>query len=283
MLRRDSLAVAGATLTQRPVDTLPWSAANLTATEHAVGQHYTPVHVPPDNFAAAIHAAQFPMRCEHYLLVEDDLYRQGLGFTSVFWPSALLVAMRSGRVLLEIPVNHSWPPSRFQRLSSRDQSAPHRWCTEWPFTLQCFYRAWTHCPVPPLELHAHPVTRHHRKDGSPQWQILSRLPEVETMQVVRMKLSWLTANLAKPMWASNHSAERAVEAANVAASRFLFRPRPWVEAIGECVMGRAGLRPHAFISVFIRDSYEKRAELAQHGGVQHLGSEAATSRGGVSE
>ena len=35
---------------------------------------------------------------------------QGLGFTLNFWASALLVAMRAERVLIEVPVDATWPP-----------------------------------------------------------------------------------------------------------------------------------------------------------------------------
>lgn len=79
----------------------------------------------------AIHASQHPHVCNRLLLVEDDLPFSGLGYTSVLWRAALLVAMRAGRVLIEVPLDISWYPSQAVR-------AP-RWCTVPPFTLQCFY------------------------------------------------------------------------------------------------------------------------------------------------
>ena len=44
------------------------------------------------------------------------------------------------------------------------------------------------------------------------------------------------------------------------ATQFLFRPRPWVRAIGDCVMSNAGLKPGHFVSIHIRHSVEKAAE-----------------------
>ena len=44
------------------------------------------------------------------------------------------------------------------------------------------------------------------------------------------------------------------------ATQFLFRPRPWVRAIGDCVMRNAGLKPSRFVSIHIRHSVEKLAE-----------------------
>jgi len=45
-----------------------------------------------------------------------------------------------------------------------------------------------------------------------------------------------------------------------AAAQFLFRPRPWVRAIGDCIMRTAGLAPQRFISIHIRHSVEKAQE-----------------------
>ena len=44
------------------------------------------------------------------------------------------------------------------------------------------------------------------------------------------------------------------------AHRFLFRPRPWVTAISDCVMGAAALSPGRFFSVHIRRSPQKVQE-----------------------
>ena len=49
------------------------------------------------------------------------------------------------------------------------------------------------------------------------------------------------------------------------ARSHLFRPRPWVRRIGDCIMRRDGLSPFGFASFFIRHSPEKSAELAKLG------------------
>lgn len=47
------------------------------------------------------------------------------------------------------------------------------------------------------------------------------------------------------------------------AGRFLFRPRPWVTALADCVMQDAQLLPQRFLSVHIRHSVEKQQEGAR--------------------
>eukprot|EP00966_Prymnesium_polylepis_P145124 3351214-Prymnesium_polylepis.1 len=66
-----------------------------------------------------------------------------------------------------------------------------------------------------------------------------------------------------PIWPTS-------EAASDAARSFLFRPRAWVRRIGDCILKEDRLQPSAFVTLFVRDSTEKREELAKHGhaGVQ---------------
>ena len=49
------------------------------------------------------------------------------------------------------------------------------------------------------------------------------------------------------------------------AHRFLFRRRPWVARLAECVLTSAGVHPHAFIAVHLRHSPEKLAEARKVG------------------
>ena len=49
------------------------------------------------------------------------------------------------------------------------------------------------------------------------------------------------------------------------AHRFLFRRRPWVARLAECVLNSAGVRPHGFIAVHLRHSPEKLAEARKVG------------------
>ena len=60
---------------------------------------------PTDEYMGAVVASQFPSRCDRLLLVEDDLAGQGLGTTAQFLAIALLNAMQTGRVLIEVAVN----------------------------------------------------------------------------------------------------------------------------------------------------------------------------------
>ena len=75
--------------------------------------------------------------------------------------------------------------------------------------------------------------------------------------VVRIKLSWL---------ASSGWLRPGRSTAELAAWRFLFgRHRLWIRKLAACVMARDGLRPREFVSLFVRESIEKRAELKAHG------------------
>ena len=94
----------------------------------------------------AILANQHPEDCAsaRYLLIEDDVLRQGVGFTSRYWLSALRLAVSSNRVLMEVPVDRDWPGFPVN-LGYPQNVANPRWCLVPPFTLQCFYQPWTHC------------------------------------------------------------------------------------------------------------------------------------------
>ena len=71
--------------------------------------------------------------------------------------------------------------------------------------------------------------------------------------MVHVRLSWI--HNTHFLWVGAHSK------AWGAALRFLFRPRDWVRRLGECVMQANGLRPRSFITLHMRDSTQKRAEL----------------------
>ena len=85
------------------------------------------------------------------LLIENDLGRAGMGYVRELYAAALLLAMREGRVLLEVPLNQSWPvhDSRVVGMDSRIGM----WCDRPPYTLQCFFSPWTHCTQPDLSTH----------------------------------------------------------------------------------------------------------------------------------
>ena len=58
------------------------------------------VTVENDGWLLLIRTLQHPELCSRYMLVEDDMLRAGLGFTGRLLASALLLAIRSGRVSL---------------------------------------------------------------------------------------------------------------------------------------------------------------------------------------
>ena len=53
--------------------------------------------------------------------------------------------------------------------------------------------------------------------------------------------------------------------ASPAAYALLLRPRAWVRELADCVMAERGLVPGRFISVHVRSSPEKAAELSRYG------------------
>ena len=98
---------------------------------------------------------QFPSSgcSRRFTVVRDDLYGAGLGFTAKLMTFALIVAERSGRILVE-------------------GESSRRWCTRRPGTLQCYYLPWTNCSL----AHATDVRnlslRHFQRGGS--WYGMSR-------------------------------------------------------------------------------------------------------------
>ena len=208
---------------------------------------------PTDDYMGAVVASQFPSRCDRLLLIEDDLAGQGLGVTAHFLAIALLNAMRTGRVLLEVAVNPRWGPTNMSipyRKASAGASTPTlpsarpRWCSRPPYTHQCFYQPWSNCTAGNTSLHQSP--RLGQWNGLPGHALLPG-----GTPIVRIKLSGL--------YITPHHA-RVMGPAYGAAMRFLFRPREWVKHLGRCVLRRDGLVSRSFISVFIRHSVEKSTE-----------------------
>ena len=86
-----------------------------------------------DAARAVLRANQYPAdrsACERALLVYDDALGTGLGYTSRLMLIALLVAVKERRVLMLAP------------------HKTNRWCSRAPYTLNCVYEPWTHCPLP---------------------------------------------------------------------------------------------------------------------------------------
>ena len=203
-----------------------WDHSNLTALKHSHRFHFAPVNRSADEWATAIRASQFSTDCSKLLLVEDDMNNSGIGFTAKIWSFALLLAVRQGRVLLEVP----------------RQAGVSRWCDRPPFSFQCLYEDWSHCQIPP------PGTSEVVPGGRPlkmsKWPHLAPVVRTGLGRLHRQGMLW---------WSSGRSPIPSAEA-------FLFRPRPWVRAIGDCLMQESGLLPGKFLSIHIRHSKEKADE-----------------------
>ena len=179
------------------------------------------------------------------------MHGAGLGFTARMLGIALLWAIRTDRILVEIPARGRLP-SR-----SLEPAATPRWCDRAPFTLQCLYKPWTHCAIPDSVRKAATIPSIGTmcparlcRNTSFGYRIRSTRYEAP---VVHVRLSWI--HNTHFLWVGAHSK------AWGAALRFLFRPRDWVRRLGECVMQANGLRPRSFITLHMRDSTQKRAEL----------------------
>jgi len=242
---------------------------------------------PDDGWLPVIRTLQHPERCSQYMLIEDDMSRAGLGFTGRLLASALLLAIRHGRVLLEVP-----------QVNETSRTPFGRWCDQPPYTLQCAFEPWTNCPLPPSDRdvvvfetecnclrsgrpfeHASSCTRnvekshHHAKmraaeefgrasSGTPrppqEFHDRGRCLLHHKAAVMRVKLS----SIYRMRFLYESPGDAAFSVLR-AAQRYLFEPRPWVRALARCVQRQFGLRSGGFVSVHIRDSPEKRAEAAR--------------------
>jgi len=178
----------------------------------------------------AIIAQQFPSRCKRLLVVEDELAKAGLGWTGNYWAVALYTALQENRTLVEMPyaTNRS------------------RWCWRWPGTMAgCFTEPWTNC-----SWLATPDN-----GGSERGSEL----------VVRRKLSQVAGSAHATLeiiYGELLGNASPLAAFRRTALQFLFgRPLPWVRAMGDCVIQRDGLLHGQFVTIFVRDSAEKRKEV----------------------
>lgn len=264
----------GRPLQQRPLDVLPWSVSNLSAfkfeppklgfnagfqpTCRKAGRGVCKPVSEDDDWDAVIKASQHPAVCGRYLAVEDDMLFAGLGFSMQGMASLLLLAVREHRVLIEVPVgaNSRIPLTRTRPhlMHGRNTTlvnASTRWCDRPPYTMQCAYAAWTHCTLPD-HLMRSSVRLVSKSEHWHHGETATRHLKDHPAAVVHVRTSSALEHLPRGV-------------AHSAAYRHLTRPRPWVMRIAECVMREAGLRPYSYASVFIRNSVEKRNEMALHG------------------
>ena len=127
----------------RPANIDAWGGVEyLASLKQTHKWQFSPKNETIDGWKSAIYSSQFRANCDRFLLVEDDLTKAGLGFTAKLWTTALMVAMRDNRVLVEV---------RMVKMGNKTRSDGFerpRWCDRPPYTLQCLYQTWTHCPLP---------------------------------------------------------------------------------------------------------------------------------------
>ena len=198
---------------------------------------FAPSYMRPDGWESVIHASQHPARCTRFLLVEDDMRSSGFGFDAKFLSLLLLIAVRQNRVMLHIPAVGTQP----YRHWSNTTRLSGRWCDRPPWTYDCMWRPLSHCVAPPNRS-ADVVPRGRFPWGT--WDAAA--------DVVRTRISWVYG--AKTLWQHVRSY------AGSGATRYLFRPRPWVTHLAECLMASKGLVPRQYLSVFLRISPEKERE-----------------------
>ena len=168
------------------------------------------------HFRNVIKANQFPESCDRMLILYDDAIEAGLGYTSKLIANALLLAIKEKRVL--IMKEH---PTR-------------RWCSKFPFNLNCFYEPYTHCKPPNKTLS--------------QWSkrhINIKNVRITTLQIHRSSF-WYGAHPSKAIYEATYE--------------LLFRPRFWVREIGKCIMKESNIENNKFIVVHARFSVDKKRE-----------------------
>ena len=263
--------------------------ASLSSAAHPASQRAIETLGDVSNALEQLRTRQFPANCTgaRYLLVEDDLDSAGLGWTAKMWSSVLEIARRQDRVLLEVPLNSSWRHAKrahrawHKRSNVADPGGRRpRWCDRPPWTLQCFYQPWTACPLPDASTSVY-------KPGVEADMHLLKVFKSRRYQLathVQLKLSWIATS--QSTWgsalqlkglrgvqrSSQFAANRIAEmvATFNAAIHLLFRPRPWVERLIQCVTET--VRPQGrplghIIAVHIRASAEKEAEIQERQGV----------------
>ena len=206
----------------RPV-TMP---AQLVGLVHRHPHFWTPVlagNTTAETVRAGVRASQQPATCRRYMLLQDDS-KAGLGYDGHLIALVLSLAMRENRVLLEI--EH---PNR-------------HWCARPPYTLQCLYEPWTHCPMPDLKL-AVPHSLGHTDSAD--------IVTIGTEAFYQSNMWYGTGNML-----ANSVTLHALEA-------HLFRPRPWVVEMAGCYLDECGVGFGEYISVHVRESPEKAKEVGQ--------------------
>ena len=226
------------------------------------GLLFVPKERHGDGWQPQLRGSQFPRDCKHHLLVEDDMTRSGLGFTARLLSSALLLAARLRRVLIEVP----------QR-NTTTGALVGRWCNRPPHTLQCLFEPWSDCEVPPARttvlfedecrciLHYHWRNRTANCTGHVDFPG-DRIACLVGLQAPSVRIRLSSIFRLQGLWVGpGPDAFGPLRAAH----RLLFSPRQWVRELSACVMRQHGLSAGRYLTVHIRLSPEKQHEVGRGG------------------
>jgi len=243
---------------------------------------FAPVHEPNGSWYSVIEESQNPPECSRFLLVYLGSGGAGVGMLATLIAPLLLHAMRTRRILMEVHLDESWrvllsqTPSALKILNKTIMQPP-LWCEHPPYTFACAYMPWTHCELPKNLTGARVIPVSHK------WPL-----PVEP-DVLIVDWTWVFQKFGGRVLArqgnvcSKTAALRASprgifvqesppDACSTGRSvlpdayRFLFRPRPWVRELADCVMRSNGIaRSTPFLSVHLRASAAKQKDLVLFG------------------
>ncbi|KAL3900557.1 MAG: hypothetical protein SGPRY_012442 [Prymnesium sp.] len=175
---------------------------------------------------ARLRSNQFPAdaaACDRVLLLSDDAIGTGLGYTARLLMIALLVAVKEQRVLMSVP------------------HRTNRWCDKPPYTLNCLYERWSHCPLPT------------NTSSGGKWNHRGSWRQGPSSPIMRISTSQIHK---ESFFMKTHPAPEV----RAAAFEILFRPRAWVREAAHCAMRNFDLRPGNFLVLHVRYSSEKKKE-----------------------
>ena len=190
---------------------------------------------------ALVHRSQYPPSCDRYLVLVDPRHAgMGLGWVSTLLVNMLATAMSENRVLIEVP---------YHALSERAETVAKsaRWCDREPYTLQCLYKPWTDCPLPPGPWSA---VAKWGSSAATQRANANKSVVLLSVQHYHSRGGWMGT------WRSWKKLPKYAQT----LARFITSPRPWVATAAACYMRECGLEPGQFLTVHLRESAEKKHE-----------------------
>jgi len=243
---------------------------------------FSPVYEPNGSWFSVIEESQNPPECSRFLLVYLGSGGAGVGMLATLIAPLLLHAMRTRRILMEVHLDESWrvllsqTPSALKILN-KTMMQPPLWCEHPPYTFACAYMPWTHCELPKKLTGARVIPVSHRWPLPVEpdvlivdwiWVFQKFGGRVLTRQGnVCSKTAALRAN-PRGIFVQESPPDACSTGRSVLpdAYRFLFRPRPWVRELADCVMRSNGIaRSTPFLSVHLRASAAKQKDLVLFG------------------